>query len=103
MIGLGKWICNVSSMLFSGEVRFEIFDDNGKYGFNLDIPNFTVPDVDVLSVEEDGNDVTVTVRTSLLPGKDLVLNATFDGDTFEGVLKVPFIGKIKLKDGKRLG
>ena len=47
-------------------------------------------------------DVTVTVQTSMLPGKDIVLNATFDGDTFEGVLKIPFVGKVKLKDGRRL-
>ena len=26
----------------------------------------------------------------------------FDGDTFEGVLKIPFVGKVKLKDGRRL-
>lgn len=38
----------------------------------------------------------------MLPGKDIVLNATFDGDTFEGVLKIPFVGKVKLKDGRRL-
>ena len=93
MIGLGKWVCNVSSMLFSGEVKMEIFDDNGSYGFKLDIPNVKIPDVTVKEV---------TVQTSILPGKDIVLNATFDGDTFEGVLKIPFVGKVKLKDGRRL-
>ena len=56
----------------------------------------------VKEVKEDGTDVTVTVQTSMLPGKDIVLNATFDGDTFEGVLKIPFVGKVKLKDGRRL-
>ena len=102
MIGLGKWVCSVSSMLFSGEVKMEIFDDNGSYGFKLDIPNVKIPDVTVKEVKEDGTDVTVTVQTSMLPGKDIVLNATFDGDTFEGVLKIPFVGKVKLKDGRRL-
>ena len=102
MIGLGKWVCNVSSMLFSGEVKMEIFDDNGSYGFKLDIPNVKIPDVTVKEVKEDGTDVTVTVQTSMLPGKDIVLNATFDGDTFEGVLKIPFVDKVKLKDGRRL-
>ena len=102
MIGLGKWVCNVSSMLFSGGVKMEIFDDHGAYGFKLDIPNVKIPDVTVKEVKEDGTDVTVTVQTSMLPGKDIVLNATFDGDTFEGVLKIPFVGKVKLKDGRRL-
>ena len=102
MIGLGNWVCNVSSMVFSGEVKMEIFDDNGSYGFKLDIPNVKIPDVTVKEVKEDGTDVTVTVQTSMLPGKDIVLNATFDGDTFEGVLKIPFVGKVKLKDGRRL-
>ena len=102
MIGLGKWVCNVSSMLFSGEVKMEIFDDNGSYGFKLDIPNVKIPDVTVKEVKEDGTDVTVTVQTSMLPGKDINISLEFDNDTFTGFLKVPFLGKIKIKDGKKI-
>ncbi len=102
MIGLGKWTCTVKSMLFSGDVRFEIFDDNGSYGFKTDIPGISLPDISVISVTQNGNDVNVIIRTSLLPGKDIVLDAFFDGDSFEGTVKIPLFGKVKLRDGKRI-
>ncbi len=62
MIGLGKWVCNVDSMFYRGEVFFTISDNNGQYAFDL------------------------TFETD---------------DTFTGLVKIPFIGKIKLKDGRR--
>lgn len=102
MIGLGKWACNVNTMFFSGEVKIKVFDDNGKYGFELDIPGVTVPDIDVKKLEEDGNTINVVAQTSLLPGKDVEMTVTFDGDEFDGFLKIPFLGKVKFKDGHRV-
>ena len=102
MIGLGNWACNVNTMFFTGEVKFKIFDDNGKYGFELDVPGITVPDITVKEVKEDGNSVAATVQTSLLPGKDLELNVDFDGDCFDGFLKIPFLGKVKFTNGHRI-
>lgn len=102
MIGLGKWACSVNTMIFSGDVKFEIFDDNGKYGFNIDMPSVKVPDITVKEVEEDDDTITATVTTSLLEGKDITLFVTIDGDTFDGYLKIPFFGKVKLKNGHRI-
>ena len=102
MIGLGKWICTVNTMFYSGDVKFEIFDDNGEYGFNLDMPGMKIPDITVKKVEEDDDTITATVETSLLEGKDITLVVTIDGDTFDGYLKVPFFGKVKLKNGHRI-
>lgn len=102
MIGLGKWACNVNTMFFSGEVKINVFDDNGKYGFELDIPGVTVPDIDVKKLEEDGNTINVVAQTSLLPGKDVEMTVSFDGDEFDGFLKIPFLGKVKFKDGHRI-
>lgn len=102
MIGLGKWACNVNTMFFSGEVKINVFDDNGKYGFELDIPGVTVPDIDVKKLEEDGNTINVVAQTSLLPGKDVEMTVSFDGDEFDGFLKIPFLGKVKFKDGHRV-
>lgn len=101
MIGIGKWVCHVDTMFFKGDARIRIFDDNGEYGFELSLPDMDIPEIVIKDVKEDGNTVTATATTDLLPGKDIGVKLTFDGDTFEGVLKVPFIGKIKLKDGKR--
>ena len=102
MIGLGKWACSVNTMFFSGEVKINIFDDNGSYGFELDIPGIQVPDITVKSVEEDDDTVNAVVQTSLLPGKDIEMTVTFDEDEFDGFLKIPFIGKVKFKDGHRV-
>ena len=52
-------------------------------------------------IEED-NTINATVQTSILAGKDINLFAEFDGDTFDGYLKIPFIGKIKFKDGRKI-
>ena len=102
MIGLGKWACSVNTMLFSGEVKFDIFDDNGKYGFNIDLPGIKVPDITIKEVIEDDDTINATVTTSLLDGKEVNLVVTIDGDTFDGYLKVPMFGKIKLKNGRRI-
>ncbi|MBO5409864.1 MAG: hypothetical protein J6A60_01230 [Clostridia bacterium] len=102
MIGLGKWACNVNTMFFSGEVKIEVFDDNGSYGFKLDIPGIEIPDIDIKKIEEDGDTINAVAQTSLLPGKDVELTITFDEDEFDGFLKVPFLGKIKFKDGHRI-
>ncbi len=102
MIGLGKWACNVNTMFYSGEVKIEIFDNNGEYGFKLDVPDFQVPDVTVKECVEDGDSVEAKVQTSLLPGKEIEISVEFDGDEFTGFVKIPFIGKIKLKDGHKI-
>ena len=102
MIGLGKWACNVNTMFFSGEVKINVFDDNGSYGFELDIPGIQIPDINIKKVEEDDDTINAVAQTSLLPGKDVELTITFDGDEFDGFLKIPFLGKVKFKDGHRL-
>jgi hypothetical protein len=103
MIGLGKWMCNVDTMFYRGEAFFTIKDDNGAYGWELEIPGIDVPEVEIFDIKEDGNTLTATARVDLLPGKDIDLTATFEDETFEGLIKVPFIGKIKLKNGKKVG
>lgn len=102
MIGLGKWACSVNTMFFSGEVKIKVFDNNGSYGFELDIPAVEVPDIDIKEVEEDGNTINAVVQTSLLPEKNIELTINFDGDEFDGFIKIPFLGKVKFKDGHRV-
>lgn len=103
MIGLGKWGCKVDTMFFKGDAAITLFDDNGSYGFELDVPGVDIPDITVKQVTEEGGDtLNAVVQTSLLPGKDIEMTATFDGDDFTGIIKIPFIGKVKLKDGHRI-
>ncbi|MBQ8015204.1 MAG: hypothetical protein IJ264_03345 [Clostridia bacterium] len=102
MIGLGTWACNVNTMFFSGEAKIRVFDDNGNYGFELEVPGVTVPDITIKKIEEDDDTIYAVIQTSLLPDKDIELTVTFDGDEFDGFVKIPFLGKVKFKDGHRV-
>lgn len=102
MLGLGKWSFEVNTMFFSGEITVRVFDDSGKYGFELEKPNIEVPDISVKEIRESGNSVFASVQTSLLPGATVELNVVFDGDKFDGFVKIPVLGKVKLKNGRRI-
>ena len=102
MIGLGTWACNVNTMFFSGEAKIRVFDDNGNYGFELEVPGVTVPDITIKKIEEDDDTIYAVIQTSLLPDKDIELTVTFDGDEFDGFVKIPFLCKVKFKDGHRV-
>ncbi len=102
MIGLGTWQCHVDTMFFKGDATIRIFDNNGEYGLELSIPDIDIPEVEVKEIVEEGNTLNAVARISLLPGKDINVFVEFQEDTFDGYLKVPFIGKIKLKDGKKI-
>ncbi len=102
MVGLGNWEFKVKSIFYSGTVRVKIFDDGGKYGYELDIPGMRIPEVSVINVKEEGNTVEATLNAAVLPGKDVLVHAEFDGDRVEGYAKVPVFGKIKMIDGHRV-
>lgn len=102
MIGLGKWACNVNTMFFSGEAKLRVFDNNGSYGFELEIPGVPAPDIIIKSIEEDDDTINAVIQTNLLPDKDIIFTVTFDGDEFDGFVKIPFLGKVKFKDGHRI-
>ena len=103
MLGLGKWTCMVDSMLFRGDVTMNIIEKNGNYDFELDLPGIEIPSYTLKSVVEDNNSIKAVISVDTL-GKDAELEVNFDDavETFTGVLKVPFIGKIKLKNGHRV-
>lgn len=102
MIGIGTWMCHVDTMLFKGDAKIKIYDNGGQYGFDLDVKDIDIPDIDVKDIVEDGDTLTATATTSMLPGKEIPITLTFDGDTVEGSLKVPFVGKVKLKNGRKI-
>lgn len=102
MIGIGTWVCRVDTMFFKGNVKFKITDNSGKYGLDI-IMDGPVPKFEIKSIKEDGNTLRAIGAVEMLPGKEIESELTFNGDTFEGALKVPMLGKIKLKDGKKIG
>ena len=103
MLGLGKWKCKVKALFFSGEAILEIYDNDGEYGFRLEVEDFQSPEITVKDTEVDGDTLSATVQVDLLPDKDIIAEMEFDGDTFDGFLKVPLVGKFKLKNCKKIG
>ncbi|MCR4616285.1 MAG: hypothetical protein K5756_09085 [Clostridiales bacterium] len=102
MLGLGTWIFDLDTMVYSGEGLVTISDDNGSYKFVAQTPDKQKTyNIAVRSASENGNTLDVIFGVSQLAGKDINASITFDGDTAEGFVKIPFIGKIKLKNGRR--
>lgn len=101
MVGLGKWACTVDSMLFRGEAIINILDKNGEYDFELELPGVEIPEYTIKSLEITEDTLTAVVNIAML-GKDAQLDIDFDEDSFTGILKLPLIGKIRLKDGHRV-
>lgn len=102
MIGIGTWETRIDTMFFKGQATVKIFDDGGKYGFEIDVPGVDVPDIEVVSVTEKDEHIDAVLHTSVLPGKDIDLSVDIDGDDLFGWVKIPVFGKIKLKDAHRI-
>ena len=103
MLGLGTWQFEVDTMFYRGRVLLIVGEKDGAYDISIDIPGMDVPDFKVISIEAEDNTVTGAAQTDLLRGKDIPFSITFDGDTAEGYLKVPFMGKFSLREGKKIG
>ena len=103
MLGIGKWLCKVNSMFYRGEVTLNIADNNGEYDITIEIDaDFDMPDYKIYDVVTEGNTVTAKAEVSLLPGKVVDVSFTIENDVLTGVLKVPFMGKIKITDGRKV-
>lgn len=103
MIGIGRWAVSIDTMMFRGDAVLVIADKDGTYDFSVEVENLKVPPYAVNNITEDGNTLTATVTTSVLPGKEVPISLTFDGDTLTGFAKIPLLGKIKLKNGHKIG
>ena len=56
--------------------------------------------VDEYEADDDTLDAKATV--AILPGKEIDVHLTIDDDGCNGYLKIPFVGKIKIKDAVRI-
>ncbi len=104
MIGIGKWKFSVNTIFYKGSAVLEVKDNNGKYAFNVEAPGLKkMPDYYISNIKENGNTLTVRGGSDLLPGKEVEVSATFNGDRCSGYVNVPFFGKIAIKDGEKIG
>ncbi len=104
MIGLGIWTGEIDTSILSGSATVEIKDNNGEYDFSVTVPSLKkIPNFRVFDIVEEGNMLSGKAEIDLM-GKMIVdVCVEINGDTFTGYFKVPFIGKIEIKNGKKIG
>lgn len=104
MIGLGIWTGEIDTSILSGSATVEIKDNNGEYDFSVTVPSLKkLPNFRVFDIVEEGNLLSGKAEIDLM-GKMIVdVCVEINGDTFTGYFKVPFIGKIEIKNGKKTG
>ena len=103
MIGMGKYKVEIDHMFFKGEAVFEIEFENDNYEFDIEIENADFDmDVTITEFEEDDDTLDAKATVAILPGKEIDIHLTFDEDGCNGYLKIPFVGKIKIKDAIRI-
>lgn len=102
MLGIGTWEFPVNIMVYKGTVQMDITDNGGVYGFALRVPNYEVPDVTIQSVAEADNTLKIVARVAMFKNKDIPVTITFDGETASGTVKAPFVGRIKLNNGRKI-
>ena len=94
MIGLGKWRGSVKSKFFTGDVDFEVSDKNGKYEFNIDLPEkFRGIDYEYYDISESGDTLTCKGRCSALPMFVINAELKFSGDNAVIKLSTPLMLK----------
>ena len=106
MIGLGTWKTTIKSIVFTGEITVVISDKNGEYDIDFQLPEKYAKKMQIRTydIKEEGNTLSGKGEVSLLKGKEIGASVTFDGDTFEGFLDIPFLKKqIPLRDGHKVG
>jgi hypothetical protein len=104
MIGLGKWTGEIDTSILSGSATVEIKDNNGEYDFSINVPSLKkLPNFRVYDIKEEGNQLSGKAEIDIM-GKMIVdVCVEINGDTFTGYFKVPFIGKIEIKNGRKIG
>lgn len=105
-IGIGSWAGKINVRLARGEVQFTIGEDEkGDYKIDVVLPGaLKTAKLKFLSLQEepDGKTLSGEGAISVLPGRKLTGAFTFEEDTFEGEIKAPIVGKIRITEGHRI-
>lgn len=103
MIGLGKWTGDIDAGKMSATAIVDIWDNNGEYAFNISVPSMEkLPDFTVFDVKEDGNRLTGKAKIAVMGSLTVEISAEFHEDTFDAEIKIPFMGKLPIKNGRRI-
>ena len=55
MLGTGTWHLKIGNMFYNGDITLRVFDDGGKYGFEIIEPKMTAPEVEIKRLSTVGN------------------------------------------------
>lgn len=103
MIGLGKWTGDIDTPLIKGTAIVDITDNGGEYAFTVSVPGAaTLPDFSVFDIKESENRLSGKARVEVMGGMTVEIAVEFHGNAFDGSLKVPFLGSIPIKNGRRI-
>ncbi len=104
MIGLGRWSCGLDTPLVEEDGVVQISERDGNYAFRLLAKDKNIPDYKVESIrEKDGDTLIITITIEGLPEESKVrICATFTDTELTGYVRLPFIGKINIINGKRI-
>lgn len=103
MIGLGKWTGDIETSIISGSAIVEITDNNGEYDFHVTVPSLKkLPNFKVYDIKEKGNQLSGKAEIDLMGKMAVDVCVEINGDTFTGYIKVPFFGKIEIKNGRKI-
>ncbi|MBR4766357.1 MAG: hypothetical protein IK085_06310 [Clostridia bacterium] len=102
MTGLGLWEAGIDTLFFKETGRVEIYDNNGSYAFRGNVRGFDLSQIRVVSLTEEGNIIDAVVDTPVFPGKEVSLHIEVEGDTLNGYAVFPLVGKVKIKNGRRI-
>ncbi len=104
MIGLGKWTGDIETSMISGSAIVEITDNNGEYDFSVTVPSLKkLPNFRVYNIKENGNSLSGKAEIDLMGKMTVDVSVEINGDIFTGYIKVPFFGKIEIKNGRKIG
>ena len=105
MIGLGKYKADINNMFFKGSAVFQLKGENGKYEIEVELEDKSIdmPQIDIVDAEEDDNTLTAKATSPEFPGKAVDVSLTFEDDKCNGFIKIPFVGKVKIKDAVKIG
>ena len=98
-----KYKAKINNMFFKGDAVFCVTCNDGKYGMEIDLEGaeFEMP-VEIIESEVVDNTFIAKATTELLEGKAFDINLTFEDDKCNGFLKIPFVGKVKIKDAVKI-
>lgn len=101
-----KYRAKINNMFFKGDAVFGITYDGEKYGMDIDLEgaDFEMP-VEIIEAQveyAEENTLFAKATTPILPEKVFDITLTFEDDKCNGFLKIPFVGKIKIKDAVRV-